>query len=114
MGSNDDFESKFNEIISQENFDEPDFQKIAINEISDTLASMTFSCAQLSNILFEAISCNEIEITAAFMELLKDLKDSTENFNDEVEIEITFDDYEDEEEYDEEEEEPEDGLDKEH
>ena len=92
MGSEDDFDSKFEEIISQENFEETDFQKIAVSEISDTLASITFLCAQLSNLLNESLKTTEIDISASFMEILKEVKDASEKFNEEILIEIEFGD----------------------
>jgi hypothetical protein len=107
MGAEDDFDSKFEEIISQENFEEADFQKIAVSEISDTLASISFLCAQLSNLLNESLKTAEIEISASFMEILKEVKDASEKFNEEILIEIEFGDT-DEDNEDEEEEESDD------
>lgn len=107
MGAEDDFDSKFEEIISQEDFEEADFQKIAVSEISETLASISFLCAQLSNLLNESLKTTEIEISASFMEILKEVKDVSEKFNEEILIEIEFGDTdEDDEEEEEESDEP--------
>lgn len=104
MGTEDDFDSKFEEIISNESFEETDFQKIAVSEIAETLASISFLCAQLSNLLNESLKTTEIEISESFMEILKEVKDASEKFNEEILIEIEFNDT-DEDEDDEEEDE---------
>jgi hypothetical protein len=106
MGAEDDFDSKFEEIISQEDFEEADFQKIAVSEISETLASISFLCAQLSNLLNESLKTTEIEISASFMEVLKEVKDASEKFNEEILIEIEFGDTDEDDEEEEESDEP--------
>jgi hypothetical protein len=103
MADSEDFDSKFNEIISNEKFGKNDLDKDIINEISDTLASISFLSAQLSHILYEAITSKEVEISASFMELLGKVKDISDLFNDEIEIEINLE--EDEDDYEEEQEE---------
>jgi flagellar biosynthesis/type III secretory pathway chaperone len=92
MASAEEFDSKFDEIISQEDFDEPSFQTIALNEVSETLASITFACAQLSNLMNELIKASDVEITAAFLELLNNVKEVSEKFNDDIQIDIIFND----------------------
>jgi len=96
MASAEEFDSKFDEIISQEDFDEPSFQQIALNEVSETLASITFVCAQLSNLMNELLRASDVEITADFLELLNNVKEVSEKFNDDIQIDIIFSgDYDD-------------------
>jgi hypothetical protein len=96
MASAEEFDSKFDEIISQEDFDEPSFQQIALNEVSETLASITFVCAQLSNLMSELLRASDVEITADFLELLNNVKEVSEKFNDDIQMDIIFsDDYDD-------------------
>jgi len=92
MASAEEFDSKFDEIISQEDFDEPSFQKIALNEVSETLASITFACAQLSNLMSELLNASDVEITADFLELLNNVKEVSEKFNDDIQMDIIFSD----------------------
>ena len=106
MAESEEFNSRFEEIISQENFEEPDLQKIAIHEISETLSSVTFLCAQLSHLMNEVITSMEVDLTPAFMELLHKVKETSDKFNDEIQIDVVFnDDFEDDDEDEEEEEE---------
>jgi hypothetical protein len=106
MAESEEFESKFQEIISKEDFDEPDLQKIAIHEISETLSSVSFLCAQLSHLMNEVVTSMEVEVTPAFMELLTKVKETSDKFNDEIQVDIVFnDDFDEDEEDDEEEEE---------
>ena len=106
MAESEEFNSRFEEIISQENFEEPDLQKIAIHEISETLSSVTFLCAQLSHLMNEVITSMEVDLTPAFMELLNKVKETSDKFNDEIQIDVVFnDDFEDDDEDEEEEEE---------
>ena len=96
MASAEEFDSKFDEIISQEDFDEPSFQQIALNEVSETLASISFACAQLSNLMSELLRASDVEITADFLELLNNVKEVSEKFNDDIQMDIIFsDDYDD-------------------
>jgi len=98
MTNPEDFDSKFNEIISNEDFGKNDLDKNIINEMSDTLASISFLSAQLSHILYEAITSKEVEISDSFIELLGKVKEISDLFNDEIEIEINLEDEDDEEE----------------
>jgi len=97
MAESEEFDSKFQEIISQESFEEPNLQKIALHEISDTLSSVTFLCAQLSHLMSEVITSMDVELTPAFMDLLMNVKATSDKFNDDIQIDIVFnDDLEDE------------------
>lgn len=108
MAESEEFNSKFEEIISQENFEEPDLQKIAIHEISETLSSVTFLCAQLSHLMNEVITSMEVELTPAFMELLNKVKEASDKFNDDIQIDVVFnDDFDDDDEEEDEEDEEE-------
>lgn len=104
MAESEEFESKFQEIISQEDFEEPNLQKIAMHEISETLSSVTFLCAQLSHLMNEVITSMQVELTPAFLDLLAKVKEASDKFNDDIQIDIVFnDEFEDDEEDDEEE-----------
>lgn len=107
MGNSDEFDSKFEEIISKESFEEPDLNKIAINEISETLSSVTFLSAQLSHLMNEIFNSMDVEITTSFLELLGKVKEASELFNDEIQIDIVFNDNDEDDDNEEDEEYPE-------
>ncbi len=98
MDNPEEFEAAFKDIIDNNEFDGPDLQDIATREIMETLASVNFLAAQLSHMAYEAITSREVQVSSdEFMDLLKEIRDLSDKFNDEIEVEIYVIDDDDEE-----------------
>lgn len=94
MDQPEDFESKFNDIIDNGQFEKP-LMKVALEEMTQTLESMSLVQAQIAHILMECLDSDMLEMENAIIDLLQSLRMTSEQLLDELDIEIEFDDDDD-------------------
>jgi hypothetical protein len=89
--NHNEFEEKFKEMINNEEF-EPPLVRVALDEIADTLASLTLASAEIAALLCNVMGSPELEVEESIYQLLINLRDSSDIFFQDFEIEIEKED----------------------